>query len=103
MTEVSFSEVRFISYDGEWPNLCRGTLKISVDDKQYQGDCLISGGSVNLDPVNLKFEVSHGPWDIAWDRLLDENGEQIDNDKIKHGILFLVNENVKSGCCGGCL
>lgn len=98
MTEVMFTEVRFISYDGEWPNLCRGTLKISVGDKQYQGNCLISGGS-----VSLKFGVSHGPWDIAWDRLLDENGEQIDNDKIKHGILFLVNENVKSGCCGGCL
>ena len=32
---MSKSKVRFISYDGAYPNLCRGTLKLEIDGKQY--------------------------------------------------------------------
>lgn len=42
--------IKFISYDGAWPNLCRGTLVVEKDGKQYSMyGALISGGSVSFD------------------------------------------------------
>lgn len=42
--------IKFISYDGAWPNLCRGTLVVEKDGKQYSMyGVLISGGSVSFD------------------------------------------------------
>lgn len=42
--------IKFISYDGAWPNLCRGTLTVEKDGKQYSmANVLISGGSVSFD------------------------------------------------------
>lgn len=97
-------KVKFISYDGKWPNLCNGTLRFSVDGKPYYGSCLLSGGYVVWNGCE---KIVEGPWRIAWDYIKDEDGLYIEDnhfdDAKKREILFQVNENVVWGCCGGCL
>lgn len=42
--------VEFISYDGEYPNLCRGTLALKINGKKVVfNNCLSSGGRVWFD------------------------------------------------------
>lgn len=91
--------VKFVSYDGTWPNLCSGTLVISIDDVQFtfKKGALCSGGHVRFDE-NWSEDVGNGPWSISeW-----PNG--IPNDsKLRNAITKLVNDNVQWGCCGGCV
>ena len=56
---------------------------------------LISGGNVFFDE-DWNEHVSYGPWDID----LDDYKEL---EPYKDEILKVVNENVKFGCCGGCV
>ena len=88
--------VKFISYDGEYPNLCRGTLTLEIEGKEHAlENVLVSGGCVCFDS-NWQEDVSSGPWDIE----LDDYKELY---PYKDEILKVVNENVKFGCCGGCV
>ena len=91
------SELTFVSYDGEYPNLCRGKLILAIDGIKvaFPDYCLSSGGSVSFDE-NWREEVSSGPWDIS---------EFPDGfpDELKREACNLVNENVRYGCCGGCV
>ena len=43
--------LKFISYDGKFPNLCSGTLVMNLDGKDitFSSYCLSSGGSVSFD------------------------------------------------------
>ena len=93
---MSKSKVKFISYDGTYPNLCRGTLKLEIDGKQYAlENALVSGGCVYFDD-DWKDYVSSGPWDIELDKYKEL-------EPYKAEILKVVNKNVKFGCCGGCV
>jgi len=79
--------VKFVSYDGAWPNLCSGTLVISIDDVQFkfEQDNLCSGGN-------------SGPWTISnWPKGIPNNK------KLREAIIKLVNNNIQWGCCGGCI
>lgn len=44
-------KIEFISYDGEYPNLCSGKLVIKVNGKRirFPEYCLSSGGAVTHD------------------------------------------------------
>ena len=87
--------IKFVSYDGKYPNLCSGTLVLEKDGKQYQlRHCLRSGGSVFFDS-DWNETVTHGSWDVVD---LPEELEPF-HDEIEK----LVNENVPYGCCGGCV
>lgn len=86
----------FIDYNGEYPNLCSGDLKVTIDGKQwvFPNDCMVSGGSV-YDNGN-DYVVIEGPWKIdEWPKEFPEN--------LKSGVLDEINETVEWGCCGGCI
>jgi hypothetical protein len=89
--------VKFVSYDGSYPNLCSGTLKLLVGEKIYtfESHALSSGGGVSFDE-NWSENVTDGPWEInTWPEGFPE--------ELKTEALGVVNENVSWGCCGGCV
>lgn len=92
--------IEFVSYDGKYPNLCSGTLKITMDGKLYElKHCLTSGGSIiRTDDGGL--DATDGPWSVdLW------HDEEKFPELLPHvkEIEDLVNENVRCGCCGGCI
>jgi hypothetical protein len=92
------SNVKFISYDGDYPCLCYGTLVIEVKGKVYElKNVLVSGGSVWFDPEECSFDVVQGEWEISDIFLPDELKPYIDE------ITEVVNCEVPYGCCGGCI
>ena len=91
--------VDFVSYDGEYPNLCAGTLVIEVDGERWEfpQHSLGSGGYVTFDS-EWNEDVGDGPWHISnW-----PNGFP-DDQVIRDEVVRVVNANVRYGCCGGCV
>ena len=89
--------MKFISYSGSWPNLCRGELIVEKDGKQHSiCGALISGGYCGFGDDGEE-EVEEGPWLIDSDQLPDELKGDVAE------LTELVNANVPYGCCGGCL
>lgn len=114
--------IEFVSYDGEYPNLCSGTLVIRlkeyvedfscdeaedfdssveekhVEFKEYHLDNILhSGGSCGFTNDYSEDYCIQGPWDIDEYDLPDELKP------FKEEVKKIVNENVPLGCCGGCL
>ena len=86
--------VEFVSYSGSYPCLCGGNLIVRIDGKEVDlGKCLLSGGSVTFDD-DWNECVEKGAWSVY----LSEEYRQYEEE-----ITRLVNENVKFGCCGGCV
>lgn len=100
--------VKFISYDGEYPNLCRGKLVLEIDGKQvsfsymhYRGeadydDFWMSGGKCYFDE-RWNEHIESAPWQIDKTRLPRKFQKYV------YEIDRVFNENVEYGCCGGCL
>ena len=57
------SRVKFISYDGKYPNLCSGKLVLQIDDIIISDLSLSSGGSVSFDS-DWKENVESGSWRV---------------------------------------
>ena len=88
--------VEFVSYDGAWPCLCHGILKIKVDEKPYSFEyAMISGGRI-CRGKDWDMWAEQGEWSID----LEEHPEL---EPYKDEITRVVNENVPYGCCGGCI
>ena len=99
--------IKFISYDGEWPNLCRGMLTVDIngeihkfhysfykkDDPHLHRPFWTSGGSCGYDP----FYIDDAPWELSAFK-----GEDF-SEEIYEELLEIFNENVPFGCCGGCI
>jgi len=84
-----------LTYDGEYPNLCRGELIITIDGVDWVGFELSSGGGVWFDE-NWSENVESGEWSIdTWPTGFPE--------EYKDGVLYRVNEEIPHGCCGGCV
>ena len=83
--------LEFISYTGEWPNLCSGIMTFKVNGKKYQIKRLESGGGLDSD-----YEPFEGEWKIKEDRLPEELRP------FRKEIEKLANDNIEHGCCGGC-
>lgn len=90
-------EIKLISYDGEWPNLCSGTLIVEIDGKtwEFPSHSLSSGGSVWFDE-SWSEHVEDGPWGIS-------NWPEGYPEEAKEKTVDLVNEEIHWGCCGGCV
>ena len=89
-------KIEFLGYDGAYPCLCYGTLKIRVNGKLYcLENALISGGRVTHDD-NWDFDVETGDWEVDLTQFPKL-------EKYKEQITELVNNNVPKGCCGGCI
>jgi hypothetical protein len=85
--------VKFVSYDGKYPNLCFGDLILEIDGKEVLlSDCMRSGGSVSFTD-DWSEVVSQGEWEVD----IPEEYKQY-----KEEIGCVVNSNVRFGCCGGC-
>lgn len=112
------NRVRFISYTGEYPNLCSGVLTLEIDGKEYKfghNHSNYRGGKfMDEDPDNPNFEkfwISGGCIAGTMENLYAETGEwQIDADDlpeqfrdIADEIDEVFNNNVPWGCCGGCI
>ena len=122
--DVNTSRVKFISYTGEYPNLCRGVLTLEIDGKQYKfghnysnyhydkkgngyfsdedpmdpnfDSFWYSGGSVTADK-DWNWDVRQGEWEIDMEKLPKQFRD------VAAEIDEVFNENVPQGCCGGCI
>ena len=88
-----------IEYDGKWPNLCRGNLKVTIDGVlwDFGSYSLKSGGEIQRDE-EWNMWATEGPWDI-WDW---PEGFP-DDDLLKEVVLMEINSKIPHGCCGGCI
>lgn len=84
-----------VLYDGEYPNLCRGTLTIIVNEETIYNKkyCLHSTGSVLFDEdySNARVERGHLVWE--------------DSENYSEEIQKAVEEKLSEyhPCCGGCI
>lgn len=97
------AHVKFISYSGQYPNLCNGTLTLEIDGIQYKFcSCgydnktsfprfWSSGGSVSPDCLTTVAE-----WEVYYTAIPEQFK--------KYALIIdrVFNENVEYGCCGGC-
>ena len=101
--------VKFVSYTGKYPNLCRGILTLEIDGAQYTFGCSWlsptppdfkdfwrSGGRCSFDS-KWHPHVSTDEW------LIDSNDLPEQFQKYAAEIDVVFNENVEHGCCGGCI
>ncbi len=86
-----------IEYNGAYPNLCRGKLIVTIDEKKWEFPpyCLSSGGRVWFD-TQWNEHVEEGDWDVrTWP---DDFPEEM-----KDEVLHEINMRISHGCCGGCV
>ena len=86
-------EVKFVSYDGGYPNLCSGALVLSLagKDVEFPNYCMSSGGTV-IRTEDGDMDITEGPWEIIdWPEERKQIAESV------------VNSNVVQGCWGGCI
>jgi len=89
--------LKFVSYNGKYPNLCSGQLIMELDGNKiiFPKYCLLSEGSVSFTD-NWDEVVTQGAWSItSFPKYFPEELKQEAKD--------LVNENIEFGCCGGCI
>jgi len=120
------NRVEFISYDGAYPNLCRGVLTLKIDgelikfghhyDRTHYNRDLKKWISEDEDPNNPNYdkfwssggEITH---DGDWNNIVIHNEEwNIDVEDLDPKFWDLadeldrvINENIPYGCCGGCI
>ena len=116
----STSHVKFVSYDGQYPNLCSGLLVLNIDGADYRFGIPreISGGSwdkvqkyIQSPDYHEKFWSSGGSCYIHGNEDGTTRGEwEIDVQalpqefqKYAAEIDEVFNSNVRYGCCGGCI
>lgn len=106
------NHVEFVSYTGKYPNLCSGILTLKIDgieytfgnrykcknakETEYLPTFWCSGGYVGFDD-DWNESVDSGEWRIDIEYIPEQFR------KYASEIDYVFNENVKWGCCGGCV
>jgi hypothetical protein len=94
--DVQNMKLEFVSYDGKYPNLCRGTLIFKLGGKEYRWrHCLSSGGSAYFINDYHDAVVESGALGVDF----PEDFPEI----LRPAVVDTINDNVHEGCCGGCL
>ena len=89
--------IKFISYDGKYPNLCSGTLVYSIDEKEHSVRApATSGGSTGFTD-DCDDYCTEGDWTLIYEKFEDLTKKEA------KALEKLFNKNVRPGCCGGCL
>ena len=88
-----------IKYDGEWPCLCMGRLKVWIGETFYDFGkyVLSSGGSVWFSD-KWEEHIESGPWSIIEDSI----PKNFPKDRLED-LLNVINSTIPYGCCGGCV
>lgn len=101
--------IEFVSYTGEYPNLCRGVLTLKIDgevvkfgysfleEKSDFEPFWVSGGSCGFFNDFQESFVDCDEWKIDPADLPQQYRNYADE------IRKVFNDNVEYGCCGGCL
>ena len=99
------SHVKFVSYTGEYPNLCSGILTLEIDGIEYT-----FGSEYNRPKPDFKrFWYSGGGITDDYNSTIEEEWEVDVDDlpeqfrKYAAEIDRVFNDNVEWGCCGGCI
>lgn len=89
--------LEFVSYDGSYPCLCYGKLKLKIDGRiiTFPDGSLSSGGSAGIGGDGDEYCTS-GKWKIV-------KFPKDFPDELKEEACDVVNKNVPYGCCGGCI
>jgi len=101
--DLENEHIKFISYNGRYPNLCSGVLTLEIDGKKvtfgpsYMKDIdyekfWYSGGCITRD-----YSTKKGEWQIE----VNSIPEQYRNYASEIDVIF--NSNVPYGSCGGCI
>lgn len=108
------NRVKFIAYNGAYPNLCSGVLKLEIEGHLYvfgpkwkateeekrelHPEFWSPGGSCGFAGNNhTSSYCDQGEWTIDAEQLPEELQSYVAE------IDRVFNENVEHGCCGGCL
>lgn len=117
--------VKFISYTGKYPNLCKGVLTVEIDGKEikfghnseqyeYKTNSYldedknnpnyeafwVSGGTIKTKKYNMY--ATEGSWLLNDNPSTYEKYPQYIKDILSY-LITIFNENVEFGCCGGCI
>ena len=123
------NKIKFVSYTGKYPNLCRGILTVEINGREYKfghdfeyysfkenrylnedlnnpnfENFWKSGGSIKVEDKSYRNMYStEGPWELnnEYDKV-DESHPQWIKELLPQ-LLYIFNENVEYGCCGGCI
>lgn len=86
-----------IKYDGDYPNLCRGKLSVTINGRlwDFPEGSLSSGGSVWFDD-DWTEHIQDGAWEVMeWPEGFPE--------EMKDATMKAINNEIPYGCCGGCI
>lgn len=101
--------VKFVSYSGGYPNLCNGSLILSINGEEHSFGYLrefpgfwITGGCVSFNE-KWEEEVEEGAWEVCVCEETRETFVKAFGENFLEKAIKVMNENVEWGCCGGCV
>ena len=104
-------DIQFISYDGKWPNLCAGTLKLVVNGTEHElrhalhstGTCVWEPPSEDNDWCGREI-IEPGIWHVDF-TFADHAIFGDDSELLRREIEWLANNEwpIDKPCCGGCM
>lgn len=102
--------VKFVSYTGEYPNLCQGVLTLEIKGETYRFGHDYNNRSWKTDGNYDKFWKPGGKCDFWGNSIVTKDEWEIDVSALPKEIRQFVaeidevfNANVPQGCCGGCM